>query len=222
MIGDFVEAARNARAAGFDGVELHAANGYLFEQFINGTLNNRHDRYGGASIANRLHFTLETVDAVAAAIGGERTGIRLSPYGRYNDMHPFDGEEETYMALADELSKRGLAYVHISDQATLGEPAIPRPFLYRFRCAYTGSLIVAGGFTKDSAQAALDVGFTDMVAFGRLFISNPDLVERLRNDWLLIPPDHATYYQGGRHGYVDYPVFEAPGPRLATAGAEPG
>jgi 2,4-dienoyl-CoA reductase-like NADH-dependent reductase (Old Yellow Enzyme family) len=210
---DFVQAARNARAAGLDGVELHAANGYLFEQFINGTLNSRDDRYGGPSIENRLRFTLETVDAVASAIGRERTGIRLSPFGRYNDMPPFNGELETSLTLAAELTKRDLAYVHISDQATLGAQAIPGGIIDKFRRAYSGTLILAGGYLLDSGQAALDAGLADLIAIGRPFISNPDLVERLRNGWPLVVPDRSTFYHGGRKGYIDYPPFKAVGDR---------
>jgi N-ethylmaleimide reductase len=208
ITGDFVWAARNARAAGLDGVEIHAANGYLFEQFINGALNTRDDRYGGASIENRLRFTLETVDAVIAAIGGERTGIRLSPFGRYNDMHTFEGEGETYLALAAKLSKRPLAYVHLSDQATLGAQAIPGGFVDQFRRAYTGTLMIAGGYTGETGQAALDSGRADLIAIGRPFISNPDLVERLRNGWPLTEPDRAVFYHGGRAGYIDYPAHD--------------
>jgi 2,4-dienoyl-CoA reductase-like NADH-dependent reductase (Old Yellow Enzyme family) len=209
VTGDFVQAARNARTANMDGVELHAANGYLFEQFINGALNTRGDHYGGESIANRLRFTLETVDAVAAEIGSERTGIRLSPFGRYNDMHPFGNEEETYLTLARELSSRRLAYLHLSDQETLGEQAIPPDFVNILRRTYTGALILAGGFNRESAQTALDAGRADMIAFGRPFISNPDLVERLRNGWQLTDADRATFYSGGKSGYVDYPNFDA-------------
>jgi len=205
---EFVQAALNARSANMDGIELHAANGYLFEQFINGALNTRADRYGGRAIENRLRFTLETVDAVAEQIGSERTGIRLSPFGRYNDMHPFDDEQETYLALANELSSRRLAYVHISDQETLGEQAIPQDFVDRLRRAYTGTLILAGGFNRESAQSALDAHRADLIAFGRPFISNPDLVERLRNGWPLADPDRTTFYHGGRSGYVDYPIAD--------------
>jgi N-ethylmaleimide reductase len=126
VIGDFAQAARNAMAANFDGVEVHAANGYIHEQFINGALNTRNDRYGGRSIENRLRFTLETVDAIVAAIGSDRTGIRLSPFGRYNDMPPFENEAETYLKLAAELSSRNLAYVHISDQTKWADASIPK------------------------------------------------------------------------------------------------
>jgi 2,4-dienoyl-CoA reductase-like NADH-dependent reductase (Old Yellow Enzyme family) len=220
LTNDFVQAARNAMAAGFDGIELHAANGYVFEQFINGALNTRDDRYGGAPVENRLRFTLETVDAVTAAIGGERTGIRLSPFGRYNDMHPFEGEAETWLTLAAELSNRALAYVHISDQTTLGERGIAEAFLDQFRQTYSGTLIVAGGYVGANGQAALDAGRADQIAIGRPFISNPDLVERLRNGWPLTEPDRATFYQGGDRGYIDYPTCEAGGSRLSTADNE--
>ena len=205
ITADFVQAARNAIAAGFDGVELHGANGYLLEQFISGSLNTRDDAYGGPSIANRLRFTLETVDAVTAAIGRERTGIRLSPYGRYNDMRPFKDEAETWLTLAAELSGRRLAYAHISDQTTMGQNGIPADFLTKFRRTYNGTLMIAGGFLKESGQAALDAGSADLIAIGRPFISNPDLVDRLNNDLPLTEPDRATFYEGGRHGYVDYP-----------------
>jgi N-ethylmaleimide reductase len=202
---DFVQAARNAIGAGFDGVELHGANGYLFEQFINGALNNRNDAYGG-SIRNRLRFTLETVDAVVTAIGKARTGIRLSPYGRYNDMRSFSDEAETWLSLASQLAKRDLAYVHISDQTTLAGTGIPPGFLKEFRQTYTGTLIVAGGYLRDTGQAVLDAGDADLIAIGRPFISNPDLVERLRDGRSLTEPDRATFYDGGPHGYVDYPT----------------
>jgi 2,4-dienoyl-CoA reductase-like NADH-dependent reductase (Old Yellow Enzyme family) len=208
VINDFVLAARNACVAKMDGIELHAANGYLFEQFISGSLNNRTDGYGGASITNRLRFTLETVDAVTAAIGAERIGIRLAPFGRYNDMHPFEGEGETWLTLAAELSKRQLAYVHLSDQATLGAEAIPGGFVDKFRRAYSGRLIIAGGFARENAQLALDAGRADLIAIGRPFISNPDLVERLRNGWPLTAPDRSTFYRGGRNGYTDYPPWD--------------
>lgn len=208
---EFVTAARNAIAAGFDGIEIHGANGYLFEQFINGDLNQRTDRYGG-SIANRLRFPLETLDAVSAAIGGSRTGIRLAPFGRFGDMAAFDDEEETWLTMARELSARDIAYVHISDQETLGAQAIPAGFVDKFRAAYSGRLIVAGGYEKDSAQQALDSGRADLVAIGRPFIGNPDLIERYRHGWPVVVPDRATFYSGGQRGYVDYPVYRAPSP----------
>jgi 2,4-dienoyl-CoA reductase-like NADH-dependent reductase (Old Yellow Enzyme family) len=222
VIGDFVQAARNAIAANFDGIELHGANGYIFEQFINGALNTRNDRYGGPSIENRLRFASETVGAVVAAIGGERTGIRLSPFGRYNDMHPFDDEAETWLTLATELSSRKLAYVHISDQTTLGEESIPDDFLKKFRHAYTGTLILAGGYLRANGQAALDADLADLIAIGRPFISNPDLIERLRNNWPLNEPDRATFYTAGSQGYVDYPTCQKSRSGQGTKGSAHG
>jgi len=200
----FVLAARNAMEAGFDGVEIHGANGYLFEQFINGGLNQRTDRYGG-SIDNRLRFALETVDAVAAAIGADRTGIRLAPFGSYGDMHRFADETETWLAMARALGRRDLAYVHISDQTTLGQPGIPDAFVDLFRKTYAKRLILAAGFHQATAQAALETGRADLIAIGRLFISNPDLIERFRRGAPIVPPDPATFYTGGRRGYIDYP-----------------
>lgn len=208
---DFVTAAANARAAGFDGVEIHGSNGYLFEQFINGELNTRDDRYGG-SIENRLRFVLETVDAVAARIGRECTGIRLSPFGRFNDMHGYDNEEETWLTLAGELSTRRIAYVHLCDQASLGVQAIPEGFLPKFRQVYQGTLIVAGDYTRDRAQRTLDERGADLIAFGRPFIGNPDLVARLANGWPLAVADRASYYGGGAEGYTDFPAYQ-PSPR---------
>jgi 2,4-dienoyl-CoA reductase-like NADH-dependent reductase (Old Yellow Enzyme family) len=209
VIADFTIAACNAMDAGFDGVELHGANGYLFEQFINGALNTRNDQYGGPSIANRLRFTLETLESVCAAVGSRRVGIRLAPFGRFNDMLAFGDEEETWLELAEQLSRRGLAYVHISDQATLGAQPIPAGFLSKFRNAYRGTLMVAGGYLKENGQAALDENRSDLIAIGRPYIANPDLVERLQNDWPLAEPDRNTFYTGDDEGYIDYPPYES-------------
>ncbi|WP_133000325.1 alkene reductase [Luteimonas arsenica] len=206
ITGDFVAAARNAIEAGFDGVEIHGANGYLFEQFINGGLNTRDDAYGGSDIGNRLRFVIETVDAVVAAIGGDRVGIRLSPFNRVFDMPAFEGEAETWLALARELSTRGLAYVHLSNRAAIMASA-GEDFLRAFREAWGGTLILAGNYTRESAAADLEGGLADLVAFGRPFIANPDLVERLRNGWPLAEGDTATFYGGGAVGYTDYPAY---------------
>lgn len=211
LVREFAAAAERALNAGMDGIELHAANGYIFEQFISGSVNTRDDVYGGQTIENRLRLLLETVDAVAASIGSKRTGVRIAPYGRLFDMRPFADESETWLVLANELSSRQLAYVHISDQTTLGMGAqeIPRPFLEEFRAAYRGTLILAGGFTEAKANAALASGMTDLVAFGAPYIANPDLVERFRNGWPLSEPDRDTFYGGGAEGYIDYPPYRA-------------
>ncbi|MDU5425611.1 alkene reductase [Kluyvera cryocrescens] len=207
VVLDYVQAAKNAIRAGFDGVEIHAANGYLLEQFINGGLNTREDEYGGADPANRLRFVLEVTDAISAAIGAGKMGIRLAPYGRLFDMHAFDGEEETWLLLADKLSARSLSYVHLSDQKTLGEQAIPAGFIEKFRAAYSGPLIIAGGFDKPRAEAYLLEGKADLIAFGRPYIANPDLVERMVNNWPLNEVNRATMYGGDEKGYTDYPFW---------------
>ncbi|MGO1542246.1 MAG: alkene reductase [Luteimonas sp.] len=207
ITADFVAAARNAIEAGFDGIEIHGANGYLFEQFINGGLNTREDRYGGADIGNRLRLLLETVDAVAEAIGAHRTGVRVSPFNRVFDMPTFDGEADTWMALAHELQPRGLAYVHLSNRGSVLANG-GRDFLKQFREACGGTFIIAGNYDKAGAEADLRDDFGDLVAFGRPFISNPDLVERLRNDWPQADADAATFYGGAAAGYTDYPTWE--------------
>jgi len=207
LLNDYKTAAQNALDAGFDGVEIHGANGYLLEQFINGGLNTRSDAYGG-SIENRLRLPLEVVDCVAKVVGAGRTGLRVAPFGRFNDMHAFADEADTWLTLGRRLSERGLAYVHLSDQATLGAEAIPDGFVDRFRQAYKGTLVLAGGFELKNGQAALDAGRADLIAIGRPFISNPDLVERFRNGWPLTPSDRATYYGGGAQGYIDYPRYQ--------------
>lgn len=209
IVYEFARAARNGRAGGFDGVEIHGANGYLHDQFINGALNTRDDRYGG-SIENRIRFTLETVDAVIDAIGSERTGIRLSPYGRYNEMPAFDDEAETYLTLAAELSRRHIAYVHFSDQTRWADDvSIPPDYLRTFRDTLRRPVILAGGYLKETGQAALDAGEADLIGMGKPFLANPDLVERLRNNWPLNAWNSKTFYTGGPVGYIDYPVCAA-------------
>lgn len=208
IVQDFANAAARAIDAGFDGVEVHGANGYLIEQFINAGINDRDDHYGGGTIEGRLRLALEVVDAVVAQSARELVGVRISPFNRAFDMPAFEAEEETWLALAHELSERSLAYVHISNRDALIANEEGREFLRRFRQAYAGTLILAGAYTKEAAQRDVREGLTDLVAFGRPFISNPDLVERLKNDWPLATPDHSTFYGGDHVGYTDYPVYE--------------
>jgi N-ethylmaleimide reductase len=209
--GAFVRAAEFAVAAGVDGVELHAANGYLLAQFLNPKSNARTDAYGG-SAENRRRFVLEVVDAVAAAIGRERVGIRLSPFNAFNDLEAnYDGEEAELLALVRALSSRQLGYLHLI--ATPG--AVPEATVDAVRAAYAGVLMLAGDFDRERADAALAAGRADLIAFGRPFIANPDLPRRLRERLPLAAFDAGTLYTPGAPGYADYPAWEAP----ATAAA---
>lgn len=207
VIADFAQAAANAVEAGFDGIELHGANGYLIEQFLNPLVNDRTDAYRGDTLEGRTRFLLEAVDAVIARIGADKTAIRLSPYGGLFDMGTYPEIEETYLYLAGELSRRGLAYIHLMDQKSRGSAAIPEAFLARFRARFHGVLILAGGMTRERAEQHLANGLIDIAAFGEPFIANPDLVERLRNDWPLAQADRTLHYGGGAEGYTDHPSY---------------
>ncbi|WP_106476723.1 alkene reductase [Phytohalomonas tamaricis] len=217
VVGDFAQAAVNARMAGFDGVEVHGANGYLFEQFLNAELNDRSDEYGG-SRENRCRLLLEAIDASIEKIGAHRVGVRISPYGQLFDMPAYDDTEATYLHLAAELNKRHLAYVHIMDQGAQGQEAMPREFLRKFRDAYEGTLLFAGNLDKQEAQKLVDEGTIDLPVFGRPFTSNPDLVERMKNDWPLTPFDPDTFYGGDARGYVDFPTYQEEQERRARFG----
>jgi len=203
-IEEHVVAARNAIAAGFDGVELHGANGYLMEQFISPDTNRRTDAWGG-SIEKRLGFVLEVARQVAAAIGGERVGIRLSPYGVNAGMIAYPEIDETYLKLVTALAATGIQYVHLVDHSAMGAPPVPATLKLALRKAWPRTFILSGGFDRDSAEAALKEGRADLVAFGRPFLSNPDLVKRLERGLPLNPPDFATFYTPGPKGYTDYP-----------------
>jgi len=207
-IGEFVAAARLAMEAGFDGVELHGANGYLIEQFLNPASNGRTDAYGG-SVENRSRFLLETAAQVATAIGKERVGVRLSPYGVYNDQPLYDAIDETYAYLAAKLGRAGIAYLHLLTSADPGVQAAIRDLYGTIREAFAGPLILCGNYDRDRAEAELQSGLADLVAFGRPYVANPDLPERLRTGAALAVPDHTTFFAGGDKGYLDYPVLEA-------------
>lgn len=201
---DFVAAALRAVEAGFDGVELMAANAFLFDQFLSSQINTRTDKYGG-SIENRQRFLLETVDAIADAIGGLRLGVRISPFGRLYDLRPYPEEEATWNSIASELNERELAFVHLNYQPTLDAVPFPRGFYRHFRSLYKGTVIGAGGFNAQLAEAELQNGNHDLIAFGTSYIANPDLVERMQNGWPLAPSDHSTFYGViGAKGYTDY------------------
>lgn len=205
---EFVAGALNAIEAGFDGIEFHGANGYLLEQFLSPHSNQRTDEYGG-SIENRSRFVLEVIQAAADAIGKERIGIRLSPYGVYNDMPHYPEIDATYAYLAEELNKLGITYIHLVDHSSGGAPEVPLSIKKTIREKFKNTLILSGGYTIDRAEQDLSSGFADLVAFGKPFISNPDLVERLRKNFPLnIKLDASTLYTAGAKGYTDYPVFD--------------
>lgn len=216
VVQDFVQAAANAIDAGFDGVEIHGANGYLHEQFLNALVNNRTDAYGPQSLENRLRFTLEVVDAVIAEIGCERVGIRLSPYGQLFDMPLYPEIDETYAALSKALGERRIAYVHLMDQggfqmgdgtgADTGAKFAALMITIKANLPET-ALILAGGMTRERAETMIAEGAIDLAAFGQAFISNPDLVARLKNDFPLSEADRSTFYGGGAEGYIDYPPY---------------
>jgi N-ethylmaleimide reductase len=207
-IDEYAKSAQLAIEAGFDGVELHAANGYLIEQFLNANVNRRTDAYGGG-IEGRNRFALEVAGATAAAIGAHRVGIRLSPCGVFNSTGAFPDLDAQYLALARELSKLGLQYLHLLDHSALGAPPVPADLKSRLREAFRGLFILAGGFDRASAETALSAGQADLIAFARPFLANPDLVERMRTNAALNTADMATFYTPGPTGYTDYPALAA-------------
>jgi N-ethylmaleimide reductase len=205
-IAEYTASARLAVEAGFDGVELHAANGYFLEQFLNANINRRTDGYG-ATAQGRNRLVLEVARATAQAIGADRVGIRLSPHGVVNSAGAFDGVDEQYLALVRELSDIGLMYIHVLDHSAMGTPPVPAQLKADLRAAFDGPFILAGGMDKASADAALNDDLADLTAFGRAYIANPDLVERLRQGKPLNAPDPSTFYTPGAQGYTDYPAL---------------
>lgn len=206
IIKEFVHAAKSAIEAGFDGIELHGANGYLLEQFLNPASNQRTDQYGG-SIENRNRLTLEVTAAVADAIGKERTGIRLSPFGYANEMLPDETTEGQYAKLAAGLKALDIVYIHLVDHSALGAPTVPQSVKDTVRNEFGGTIILSGGYGADRAEEDLKAGKGELIAFGRPFIANPDLVERLASGEELALADQNTFYTPGENGYTDYPVL---------------
>ena len=216
VVDSFRQAARNALNAGFDGVEIHGANGYLIEQFLQSHTNLRTDQYGG-SIANRARFLMEITQAVIEVWGADRVGVRLSPYGVANDS----GEPNPiplYTHVIKALDPLGLAYLHFVEprssgagRAEVNHQNVPSAMVL-FRPVWKGVLISAGGFTGEAADAAIAAGHADAIAFGRIFISNPDLPRRLRHGYPLTPYNRATFYGGEEKGYTDYPVYDEMAP----------
>jgi len=207
-VTEYAQSARLAIAAGFDGVELHGANGYLIEQFLNANVNHRKDGYGGTP-EGRNRFALAIAHATVAAIGKDKVGIRLSPYGAFNATGAYPDVETQFLQLARELSSIGMLYLHLVDHSAMGAPPVPADFKTRLRAAFNGLFIVSGGFDRLTAEAALVERRGDLVAFGRPFLSNPDLVARFRKGAPLAAPDMATFYTPGPKGYTDYPTLAA-------------
>lgn len=211
LVQQYQRGARNALAAGFDGVEVHSANGYLLDQFLNSQTNRRQDEYGG-SVENRARLLLEVVETVKQIVGGDRVGVRLSPLGSFNDIGDAD-PETTFGYVAEKLDKQQLAYLHVINPATAalekGQPPDARALrmLELMREKYRGTLMLAGGFDHASAEQWLQEGRADLIAFGRKFLANPDLPERFRQGAPLNADDRSTYYGGGAKGYTDYPTL---------------
>lgn len=203
VVQEYANAARLAIQAGFDGIELHAANGYLIEQFLNPLVNKRSDGYG-ANIVGRNRFALEVADACVKAIGATKVGIRISPQGVFNGTGDFPELEQQFVSLSRDLSKMGLVYLHIVDHSAMGAPAVSADLKKRIREAFKGTYIAVGGFTAESAEMVLKAKEADLIAFGRPFISNPDLVEKLKTGMALTDPDMSTFYTPGEKGYTDY------------------
>jgi N-ethylmaleimide reductase len=207
-IAEFVQAARNAMTAGFDGIELHGANGYLLEQFIRPNSNQRTDKYGG-SIENRARFMLEVAEATIAAIGKDKVGIRLSPFGVFNDMPLYPEMEADYTYLARTLNAAGLAYIHLVDHSSQGAPIVPDSIKATFRATFKRTLILSGGYDATRAESDLGADKGDLIAFGKPFLANPDLITRWKEDTALNAPDMSTFYTPGPKGYTDYPALVA-------------
>ena len=217
LVLQYAQAARNAVAAGFDGVEVHAANGYLIDQFLQDRTNKRTDRYAG-SIENRSRFLMEVVDAVSAAVGAECTGVRISPQNTMNDIADSD-PQTLFNHVAQQLSGKGLAYLHVIEGDTGG--ALVPPFDYKhLKDLFGGPVMANNGFDKDRANEAIADGRVDLVAFGKPFIANPDLVIRLFLDAPLMPLNPETLYGGSDQGYTDYPILRAVDPHACYCDAE--
>ena len=199
LIAEFVHSAKAAVEAGFDGVEIHAANGYLPMQLLNKASNQRTDAYGG-NPENRNRFVIELAEAMIAAIGAEKVGIRLSPYNKYNDMTPDDHESEQYLALTKGLKKAGVCYIHLLAFA------MPAELITAMHHEYGGPVIMNGGYTADRAAADLNAGKCELISFGSSYIANPDLVARMEKGLEITKPDMNTFYTPGAVGYNDYPV----------------
>lgn len=211
IVEDYRKAAENAKAAGFDGVEVHAANGYLPAQFLENGSNHRTDEYGG-SIENRVRFLMQIVEAVVSVWGGDRVAVRIAPGGTWNGMSDSD-PAALYGYVAEQLNRFGLAYLHVVEPRVKGNIVIGEDkgpvAAEQLRKIFTGKIIAAGGFEPETAEAVVAKGDADAVAFGRHFIANPDLPKRIQEGLPLTPYDRNTFYTFAPKGYVDYPDYEA-------------
>jgi N-ethylmaleimide reductase len=205
---EFTEAAVNAMTAGFDGVELHAGGGYLFEQFLSPKTNRRNDLYGG-SIENRSRFLLEVIDSMSEAIGKDQIGVLLSPYSITNDIAVHEGVDQTYKYLAQQLNELGVVYLHLQDHSSLGESSMPSTLKQAIREEFHRTIIFTGGHDLKKAEQDIAHGFTDLVGFDKLYVNNPDLATRLRKNYPLNSIlDFSTLYTSGERGYTNYPMYD--------------
>ncbi|HDY8070014.1 TPA: alkene reductase [Vibrio vulnificus] len=202
VVSDFAYAAKRAIEAGFDGVEIHGGNGYLIDQFLRTNSNHRTDKYGG-SRENRIRFLLQVVNAVSQAIGADKVGVRLAPFITFKDMNCPD-IVPTILEASKQLQARDIAYLHLSEADWEDAPEIPESFRIELREYFTNTIIVAGSYTQARADEVLEKGYSDLVAFGRPFVSNPDLVARLKHQQPLAELDGATLFGGDERGYTDY------------------
>ena len=202
-VAEFSNGAKRAIEAGFDGVELHGANGYLIDQFLNTASNKRTDKWGG-NVENRIRFAVEVAKAAVAAIGADRIGMRISPYGAFNGTVADADMDALFERLVTELNDLGLVYIHVVDHSSMGAPEVSPALKAKIRAVFKGKYILSGGYDSARANADLDAKRGDLVAFGRPFISNPDLVQKLQNGTALTAPDFATFYTPGEKGYTDY------------------
>ncbi len=208
IVEDYRRAARNARQAGFDGVEIHSANGYLIDQFLRDKTNRRQDRYGG-SIENRTRFLLEVTDAVVSVWGSDRVGVRIAPVSPANDIADSNAEA-LFTHVVTSLNPFHLAYLHVVEGATIGPREVPGMFdLQKLRRAFNGLYMANNGYDLKLAEQARSNNLADLICFGRPFLANPDLVHRLQVGAPLNTPDRATFYGGNAHGYTDYPELES-------------
>jgi N-ethylmaleimide reductase len=206
IVEQYVSAAKRAKRAGFDMVEVHAANGYLLQQFMSTNTNHRTDEYGG-SVENRVRLVVEVLEAVVAAFGADRVGIRILPNFVGFDLKDTEAEASS-LYLAKQLTRLGVAYMHIAEPDWAGGEPMSDPFRQKLRAAFSGKIIVCGQYTAESGEKRLQRGQADLIAFGRAYLANPDLDVRFRENAPLNKPNEATFYCGADEGYTDYPTLD--------------